>query len=117
MYIQKGVNKIYYEYSMMITPCEGCVICMETSTSHLIDIRDIVRTCSCNYSVHHDCMHNWLEKKDHCLICHKSITVVGPTEVALCRTYIIPYWKLCFAFIGWLISIVFLVRYGERIIR
>jgi hypothetical protein len=116
MFWIKGVKQSSYNTCMMITPHEGCIICMEASTSHLIDIKDIVRTCTCNYPVHAECMHDWLEKKDHCLICHKSIVVVGPTEFAVCRTYIIPYWKLYFAFICWLISVVFMVYYGGHII-
>ena len=114
VYLQKGVNNRCHVYCMMVTPEEGCIICMETSTSYLIDIPSVERTCICNYSVHSDCMHNWLEKTDNCLICHSKMTIVKPLDY---WKYILYHVYIFFGFVIWLTLMILMVYYGGNTIR
>lgn len=57
---------------------EECIICLDQNTQknrlyQFSNIPSILKTCNCDYSVHLECLNNWLSKNPHCLFCKNSI--------------------------------------------
>ena len=49
----------------------NCLVCFEYRRAKRI--KSIMKTnCKCNYYVHHKCIKEWKQIKNHCLICSES---------------------------------------------
>lgn len=61
-----------------------CVICLDESdgrVKNIKDLKNIEKTCDCNFNVHINCFHKWIQTTPVCPYCHELILIKGQCPI------------------------------------